>query len=149
MSLEEQARRNFDSGYNCAESVLSAMSKESRASGTGIEHFVPRIATGFGGGIARNGDICGAVAGGVMAISLALGRDSPEESRDACYNAVDRFYNEFARAFGSCKCRDLTKVDLKTSTGIEAYRSRIHSERCVPIVAWAAKRAYEIIRGSQ
>ena len=149
MSLEEQARSNFDSGYNCAESVLLVVSSKSRASRRGADRYVPRIATGFGGGMARSGDICGALIGGVMAISLAMGRDRPEESRDACYNAVDRFYNEFAKTFGSCKCRDLTKVDLKTSTGIEAYRSRIHSERCVPIVAWVARRAHEIIRESQ
>ncbi len=149
MNLEEQAKRNFDLGYNCAESVLSTVSREFTGSERGIERLIPRVATGFGGGIARNGDVCGAVAGGAMAIGLALGRDRPEQSRDACYNAADRFYNEFAEAFGSCKCRDLTKVDLKTPAGTEAYRNRIHGERCVPIVAWAAKRAYEIIRGSQ
>jgi len=81
-----------------------------------------------------------------MAISLALGRDGPEESRDPCYPAVDRFYNEFVREFGTWRCRELTGVDLKDREGREEYLDRIHNERCNPIVAWAAKRAHQIIK---
>lgn len=146
MSLEEQAKRNFNSEYNCAESVLLAVSKQPGVARQGVESLVPRIASGFGGGIARNGDICGALAGGTMAISLALGRDRPDESRDPCYRAVDRFYNDFVEAFGTCKCRELTGLDLKTPAGIEAYRNKIHTERCNHIVAWAAERAHQIIQ---
>ena len=147
MSLEEQAMHNFNAGYNCAESVLLVVSRQPSVSRQGAESIIPRIASGFGGGIARNGDICGALAGGTMAISLALGRDMPDESRDPCYRAVDRFYNDFVRAFGTCKCRELTGLDLKTSAGFEAYRNKIHTQRCNKIVAWAANRAHEIIQG--
>jgi len=147
MSPEEEARRHFNSRYNCAESVLLVVSKESGVAGRAAESFIPRIATGFGGGIARNGNICAALAGGIMAIGLALGRDKPEESRDPCYRAVDRFYNEFVEVFGTYRCRDLTGVDLKTPGGRETYQTRIHNERCNPIVAWAAKRASQIVRG--
>ncbi len=146
--IEDRARRNFNSGYNCAESVLLAVSKEPRLSRLSLGSVIPRIATGFGGGIGRNGDVCGALSGGVMAISLALGRDRSEESRDPCYPAVDRFYNDFVKTFGSCKCRELTGVDLKTPQGLEAYQSRIHEERCNHIVAWSAERAHQVIQES-
>ena len=143
LSLEEIAKRNFDSGLNCAESVLTAVNKELK---TGAAKSVaPRIATGFGGGISRNGDVCGAVTGGVMAISLALGRDKAEQSRESCYGAVDRFYNDFRTRFGSCRCRELTNANLKTPEGFTAYQTEAHAEVCVPIVAWAAKTAHEII----
>jgi C_GCAxxG_C_C family probable redox protein len=148
MSLDEQAKRSFDSGYNCAESVLLVVSKQPGITRLSVESFVPRVATGFGGGIARNGEICGALAGGIMAISLALGRDEPDESRDHCYRAVDGFYSDFLKAFGTCRCRELIGVDLRTPTGIEAYHSRIHYERCNPIVAWAVTRVQQIIRES-
>ena len=36
---------------------------------------VPRIATGFGGGMGRCGEVCGAVTGAIMAIGMVLGRD--------------------------------------------------------------------------
>jgi len=146
MSLGEEARRNFNSGYNCAESVLLVVSKQSGLPG---EVIIPRIATGFGGGIARNGNICGALAGGVAVISLALGRDMSTESRDPCYRAVDQFYNEFLESFGAYRCRELTGVDLRTPEGRQAYESRIHNQRCNPIVAWAAERAFRIIRDTR
>jgi C_GCAxxG_C_C family probable redox protein len=146
MNLEEEAKLNFDSGYNCAESVSLVVSKQLGRMKQSSMSCVPRIATGFGGGVARNGDICGALAGGIIAISLALGRDKPDQSRDPCYDAANRFYNEFVKAFGSSKCRELTGLDLKKPERRETYQNRIRVEPCNSIVAWSAKRAYEIIQ---
>ena len=145
MSVQEQARRLFNSGYNCAESVLLAVSQQALLKARSSESFIPRIATGFGGGIARNGSTCGALAGGILAIGLVLGRDNPEMSRDLCYAAADRFYTEFIENFGTSRCRDLTELDLKKPEDREVYESRVHETRCNPIVAWAAKRAHEIL----
>jgi C_GCAxxG_C_C family probable redox protein len=146
LTIEESAKHNFNSGFNCAESVLVAVSSELGAEGRAGNDVIPRIATGFGGGISRNGDVCGALTGGIMAISLALGRDKPEQGREPCYPAVDRFYNDFRARFGSCKCRELTNANLKTHEGALAYQMEAHAEVCTPIVAWAAKRTHEIIK---
>ena len=142
MTPENNAIRLFNSGYNCAEAVLLATS-EDVLSGE-VETVIPRVATGFGGGLSRNGDACGALTGGIMGIGLAVGRNSPEESRDRCYEAVDRFYSTFVTEFGTCKCRELTGLDLKTEKGRAAYQARIHLERCTKIVSWAARVASEI-----
>jgi len=147
MSAEQDAKLRFNSGFNCAESILLTLSsglgrKDSRS-------FIPRIATGFGGGVGRNGDMCGALSGGVMAIGLALGRDKAEESRDPCYAAVDRFYTDFVKEFGSSKCRELIGIDLKGRVGSGSAHQPVHPERCNLIVAWAAKRANEIIANTQ
>jgi len=144
LSLEEAAKRNFNSGFNCAESVLLAVRNQFESAGG--DSIIPRVATGFGGGIGRNGDVCGALAGGVMAIGLALGRDNAEQSREPCYPAVDRLYNEFKTKFGSCECRELTNTNLKTPEGTTAYELGVHSEVCTPIVAWTAKKTYDLIR---
>jgi C_GCAxxG_C_C family probable redox protein len=146
MSLEEVAKRNFNSGLNCAEAVLLAVKNELKAKGRAGDKVIPRITTGFGGGISRNGDVCGALIGGVMAMSLALGRDRAKQSREPCYSAVDRFYNDFRTRFGSCKCRELTNANLKTREGNAVYKGEVHTDVCVPIVAWAAKRAHDIIK---
>lgn len=81
MNIEAQARQYFNTGYNCAESVLLAVCRESGYTESEIVKFIPRMATGFllrfhyggqvGGGIARNGGICGALSGAIMAIGLA------------------------------------------------------------------------------
>jgi len=130
-------------------SVLLAVSKELNLTRYNVESLIPRIATGFGGGFARNGDICGALSGGIMVISLALGRDEPDESRDPCYAAVDQFFRGFERTFGRCRCRELTGVDLRTREGSEVYQSRIHNDCCNPIVAWAVRKTYHIIQESR
>jgi len=143
MSTEQDARLHFNSGLNCAESVLLALS--GRLAGKNSVSIIPRIATGFGGGVGRNGDMCGALSGGVMAIGLALGRNKAEQTKEPCYAAVDSFYTDFLKEFGSCKCRDLTGIDLKARSGSGTRHDGTHLERCNLIVAWAARRANEII----
>jgi len=147
MNCEQNAKLHFNSGLNCAESVLLTLS--GRLAGENSVSIIPGIATGFGGGVGRNGDMCGAISGGVMAIGLALGRDRAEQSKESCYAAVDRFYTDFVKEFGSSKCRDLTGIDLKARVGSGTHHDRMHLERCNLIVAWAARRANEIIENTQ
>ncbi|MBI4727115.1 C_GCAxxG_C_C family protein [candidate division TA06 bacterium] len=145
MSIENQAKQYFNSGYNCAESVLLAVCRESGYTESEIIKFIPRMATGFGGGIARNGSLCGALSGGLMALGLALGRDDAKESRDPCYPAADQFYNDFVDRFGHSSCRELTGLDMKNEQDRKKYQETVHLERCNPIVAWSALRVMEII----
>jgi C_GCAxxG_C_C family probable redox protein len=145
VGTEEQAKEYFTSGFNCAESVLLALSKK-LLSGDGAEACIPMMATGFGGGMALNGDTCGALSGGIIAIGLVLGRNQPLQSRDPCYSTVDRLYQDFKKEFGTCKCCELTGVDLKTAEGLNALHGRIRDERCKPIVEWTAKRTSQLIQ---
>jgi dihydrofolate reductase len=74
--VEEKAKEMFGpEGLLCAESVLNTVSDEVGV----ISPLIPRIATGFCGGIARTCGMCGAVAGGVMALGILYGRDNTEE----------------------------------------------------------------------
>jgi len=145
MNIEETAQGHFNSGYNCAEAVLLALAEQPRLQGMDLRMVVPRIATGFGGGLSRNGLICGALAGAAMAMGLVLGRDDPQSSREPCYPAVDRMVAEFRERFGSAFCYDLVRVDLKTKSGRKLYRQVVHDEVCRPLVAWTARRTEEII----
>ncbi len=145
MGIEEEAKQYFNSGYNCAESVLLALSRQPLFEGNGCLAYVPRMATGFGGGMARNGGVCGALAGATIAIGLALGRDDSQASREPCYPAVDRFLAEFQERFYSSLCRDISRVDLKSESGQRRYQQIVRMEVCNPVVAWAARRAEEII----
>lgn len=148
MGTEEEAKEYFTSGFNCAESVLLALSKRLLL-GDGAGALIPMMATGFGGGMALNGDTCGALSGGIIAMGLVLGRNQPHQSRDLCYSAVDRLYQDFKKEFGTCKCCELTGVDLKTAEGLNAVHGRLRDERCKPIVEWTAKRTKQIIQQHQ
>ena len=72
--VRRSAEDSFAAGFYCAESVVMAIAKAE-----GIEsELLPRIATGFGGGMARTCGDCGAVTGAMMAVGLALGRSARE-----------------------------------------------------------------------
>lgn len=127
----------FDSGYNCAESVLMALSQEFGQKNA----MIPRIATGFGAGIGRRGDVCGALSGAVMAMGLQKGCDKPEEKdkRLALYGEVLDMVDDFEKEFGSSQCRILTGCDLRTKEGLEEYyRQEVREKLCPKLVGWCA-----------
>lgn len=70
-------------GFNCCESVLLGASEFLGVT----SELIPKIATGFGGGIGHTGRICGAVTGAVMALGIKYGRTSPQDihTRDQLY----------------------------------------------------------------
>jgi len=85
--------------------------------------LVPRIATGFGGGIGRTGAVCGAVIGGTMAIGLRHGREKASRPSDRAYALAQEFRRRFEDEMGTISCRELTGVDLTTPEGLQRFRS--------------------------
>jgi len=119
---DEAARMSgefFQSGYYCAESVLMAVAVHRG------EHsdLIPRIATGFCGGMSRTNGTCGAVSGAIMSLGLALGRNSADESVDKVYAATRELLDRFGRTFGSTNCRQLLGCDLGTPEGQATYHA--------------------------
>ena len=132
----------FRSGYNCAESVLLAIAKDALQINSDL---IPKVATGFGGGISRQGYVCGAVSGAVMGFGLKYGRNSPEELRAKTYNRVVEFSKQFQKRFGSIVCKELCGCDLSTIEGIRKFRDEnVHQEKCSNFVSGAI----EIFMGS-
>ena len=125
----------FRSGYNCAESVLLAIAKDALEIDNDL---IPKIATGFGGGMSRQGYVCGAVSGAVIGFGLKYGRNSPEELRAKTYNRVVEFYKQFQKRFGSIVCKELCGCDLSTIEGIRKFREEdVHEEKCSNFVSVA------------
>jgi C_GCAxxG_C_C family probable redox protein len=126
--IVEKALSYSNIGYNCAESALLAIAKDALE----IESdLVPKIATGFGGGISRCGYVCGAVSGAIIGFGLRYGRSNPEELRAKTYNRVVEFYRQFQKKFGSIVCRELSGCDLSTIEGIRKFREEnVYERRC-------------------
>ena len=124
----DKALSYFKSGYNCAESTLLAIAKDALEIDSDL---IPKVATGFGGGISRQGYVCGAVSGAVMGFGLKYGRNNPEELRARTYNRVVEFYKQFQKKFGSILCKELSGCDLSTIEGIRKFREgNVHEQRC-------------------
>lgn len=133
--IVDEASSYFRSGFNCAESTLLAIAKDALDIDSDL---IPRIATGFGGGISRQGYVCGAVSGAVMGFGLKHGRSSPEQLRARTYNRVVEFLNRFHEKFGSVMCKELSGCDLSTIEGIRKFREEnVHEETCSRFVTGA------------
>jgi C_GCAxxG_C_C family probable redox protein len=133
----------FDSGFYCAESVLLSI-----AESKGIKSdLIPKIATGFCGGISRTSGLCGAVAGGIMALNMMTGRNSPDESVEKNYAVVRKFIEVFESEFGSTNCLQLTGCDLGTGEGQEKFYSGDQMEKCKGYTVEAARIVMSLIEG--
>ena len=80
-----------------------------------------------------------------MAIGLAVGRRSLEESVDPAYDLTLRLLHSFEERFGSTNCRDLTGCDLSTEEGQRSFQDNQVFERCEDYVQAAADIARQLI----
>lgn len=130
MSKMEIAKQKFDEGYNCAQSVLFAFANN----GIIDKDTALKIATGFGGGIAREGQVCGAFTAGVMLLGLIHGQgiNDNEDKKESTYTLVQDFINEFKNKNKSILCKEiLNGCDIKTEAGREKFKEKnYHSEIC-------------------
>jgi C_GCAxxG_C_C family probable redox protein len=141
----ERAVGLYVSGFNCAEATLLALSEEFGKK-VGV---IPRIATGFGGGVGRTGQFCGALSGAVMAIGLQVGCDRAEEKekRVAAAEGVRQMVVEFEKEFGASQCRVLTGCDLRTKEGREKYeRQELRKTLCPRLIRWTVEYVAEKYR---
>ncbi|MFX1500878.1 MAG: C-GCAxxG-C-C family protein [Promethearchaeota archaeon] len=140
MSRIEKAISNFEGKYNCAQSVLSTFSTDYNLN---IDTAL-KIATGFGGGMARFGRTCGAVSGSYMVIGLryGMGLNKDVEKKEKTYEVIREFSKRFQKLHGSEFCKELIGCDLSTSEGREYfYQNGLFEKKCFHYV----KNAVEIL----
>lgn len=103
---------NFKSGYNCCEAIVETFRKHA---GVNISDNGLRMCSGFGGGIGHARDLCGALAGCTMVISMLAGRDKPEDKPlKEIYPLSKEFHDRFVQEFGSSACGDLMPYEFNT-----------------------------------
>ena len=107
--------------------------------------LIPKIATGFCGGIARTCAMCGAVSGAIMAINLFYGRSLPDESVETSYITVRKLISMFETKFGSTSCKQLTGCDLGTEEGLSTFMTNNLIEQCKNYTEEATRMAMSII----
>ncbi len=125
----------FRSGYICAQAVLMTMQEFWQVH----EPVQPKIASAFGAGIGRRGSLCGALTGGILAISWAYGTNNPSsEERQPAYALAFEFYNRFQDICGTVLCRELIGYDLTVPEQQEAARqANVYMDQCVLFIEHA------------
>ena len=127
MSKAETAIKLFET-YNCAQSVFTAYAEDFGIS----KNQALSLAVGFGAGMGRTQDVCGAVSGAIMVLGLSSefkdgdGRDKI----DAVYSKVRHFLADFSEANGTIKCRDLIDCNLLSEEGQKYFKENNLKEKC-------------------
>jgi len=121
MTRSDQAVSKFMEGYNCAQSVLFAWSDELK-----IEmDKALKMACGFGAGMGRKEEVCGAVTGGIIAIGVKYGRgeNGDRSATELTYAKTRELMDRFAEKHGSFICRELLNgCDLTTEEGQKYFK---------------------------
>ncbi len=146
MAHIDQADHNFAAGCNCAQAVGAAFAEdEGMARDTAL-----RAMSGFGGGIGRTGETCGAVSGAVFILGLHFGADIPGDDPEAkarLYARVRDFLARFTALHGAVTCRALLGCDIGTEEGFQRMRAeKMHEIRCAVFVHDAAALVEQMLQ---
>ncbi|MBE6767652.1 MAG: C_GCAxxG_C_C family protein [Ruminococcaceae bacterium] len=131
MSIKGQkARELFLQGYNCAQAVACAFANE-----MGLpSDTVARMVSGFGGGMGRLREVCGAFSGAVFVMSVLYGYAdaAAQEEKMRLYADIREMAEGFRLENGSLICRELleTRASAATTSG--------HNPLCGAMVESAA-----------
>jgi C_GCAxxG_C_C family probable redox protein len=144
MSRIDKAVSNFRGDLNCAQSILGAYGPH-----YGLDQNTAlKISTGFGGGIARFGRTCGAVAGAYMTIGLkyGMGENDDKELKEKTYHVIREFSRKFQENNGSVLCKELLGCDINTPEGIEYFtQNELFERKCIQCVKNAAEILEELL----
>lgn len=137
------AEQMFDEGYSCSQALLCAFAPR-----YGLDRETAlKLASPFGGGIARRGGLCGAASGAIMVLGLHGGRTEPDddETRDRNDALVREFLDRFSTEKGALFCNDLTGVDISDEKARTAAKDAGTYERICPgLVGFAAQLVEEL-----
>ena len=142
---EQLACKYFTYGYNCAQSVFAAFHEEMGMD----EKTVLKMASGFGGGMGRMREVCGAVSAMTMVLSNLYGyNDTDDDEKKALYSLVQKCCERFKDEYKTIICKTLLGLDgeikpepTPTKRSEEFYKKR----PCLGYVVCAASILSDVI----
>jgi C_GCAxxG_C_C family probable redox protein len=144
MTKADNALAGFRSGFTCSSAVFSTFSEE-----LGLDPgHAKKIACGFGAGISRTGNICGAVSGAIMVIGLKYGKtmQGDDAATDKTRALVREFMQEFSQRHGTINCSELLGYNLGNPDEFERGRdSTLFHTKCPELVKDAANILEKIL----
>lgn len=130
------ANGRFARGYNCAQSIFAAFAERFDLK----PDLALRLAAPFGAGMARKGEVCGALTGALMVIGLEYANDRPE-NKDQMYRLTREFIEQFEKRNGTLSCKELIGHDISTPKGMQAARDGNAFANVCPVIVDQTARA--------
>ena len=130
----------FLKGYNCSQSVVAAFAPQLGLT----EEMALRLSAGFGAGIGRMREVCGAFCGVVTVLSMVYADPADPKDKSRMYALVQQAAEQYrARNGGSIICRELlAKAGAAPAggTAAEERTAEYYKKRpCPELVALAAQ----------
>jgi C_GCAxxG_C_C family probable redox protein len=141
---EQKAVESFKSGLNCAQAVLTAYSDD-----LGFDKsLASMISCGFGGGMGRLQETCGAVTGSFMVLGIHYCKKYTDnkDRKEKTYAAIQSFDRKFKSIYNTTSCKTLLNCDLKTEEGQKFHKEQNQGELiCSKCIADAVRIVNELI----
>ncbi len=145
MTKSEKAVSKFIENYNCAPSVLFSFCDDLKIE----KDKALKLACGFGAGMGRKEEVCGAVTGGIIVIGAKYGRGENDNrtATEETYAKTREFMDQFAGRHGTFICRKLLNgCDLTTEEGQKHFNENdLLNKTCKPCVQSAVEILESII----
>lgn len=146
MSRGDKAYEFFTNGYNCSQSVTLAYSDL-----FGMEpEQLAKISGGFGGGMGRMREVCGAFSGIVMVLSQAYGYTDPKDTvgKKALYEKIRASAEQFKKDNGSIICKELLGLEKPEKTAQPDARTPEYYQKrpCPMLCKYAAELAEKMLK---
>ena len=107
------------------------------------EETALKIACGFGAGMGRKEEVCGAVAGGILVLGMRHGRGAKADrsATEITYLKTRELMDEFAKKHGSFICRQLLHgCELMSDEGQKQFKENDFLNKvCAPCVQTTAE----------
>ena len=130
----EIAAQKMTEGFNCAQAIFYAYCEDLQFE----KDLALKIASGFGGGMGRKGEVCGAVSGGIIVIGFKYGSTKKKNrtAKEKAYTKTRELMDQFQNKHGTYICRDLLKgCDLMTKKGYTDFKEKdLFNRTCKPCV---------------
>ncbi|MDD1693104.1 MAG: C-GCAxxG-C-C family protein [Methanoregula sp.] len=137
MTKSDEAVASYGSRFTCSAAVFAAFSED-----LGLDpDMAKKIACGFGAGISKTGNTCGAVSGAILVIGLKYGKTKVEDdaATEKTRALVRQFIREFTEKNGSINCTELLGYNLDNPEEFaQARDKRLFISKCTPLVRDAA-----------
>lgn len=141
----ELAKKLFEQGYNCTQAVVGAYADE-----LGLDFDIAmKLVSGFGGGMGRMREVCGAVSGMVFVASMKKGYNDPKavQEKRELYAEIQKLAQKYREKNGSIVCRELLAgvSDAGTDPNPSARTGEYYQKRpCGELIKCAAEILEEL-----
>ena len=151
--IDEDCRETEEHYWGCSQVVVDTLQRNFHIGNQ--EVFM--ASTGFAGGVAAQGEVCGALIGGIMAIGVVYGRSEFVEGKVAHEQVgfmetrarAQKLCDHFKDHFGSLKCTDVRsfvgRIPLGDENNLYTLEGVKNHSKCGDVTGFTARKTAEII----